>query len=231
MKQRFLGFTAVLLVAGIQAACNDEGGEAVIWPSSIDVALFHEGEYVDGASRLLHAAYWPSAEAGEERFAMSGSLRASRVDWISSKCDPILYWHAASDDAREATLEFYKDIPVRTEDDVSGLLDEALEPVFIETDGLPPEPTEKGPAEALWRLTIYPIYPPIADELVAQGYEDVVNAVNDFATQVEVAMPRYAVSNLTEGSKAAELFHYIEDFGDRQLRAYLERENPKCLVR
>ena len=224
--------SVITLASSLFLGCGEDVYDVPWFSAGIGASLYGEGEAVAGASRMLHFSYRSGADLYEPvLMEVKGRLRASRVDWLNNKCGTIVHWELRGDDAWEAMLDFYRDFPLTSDDDVNAFMENALLPVLLEPGEMPPQPSGDEPSEPEWKFTFDLPYEPLAETLIEEGHQDVVGAAEALEQATQGVAIWYRVADATEGSKAAELFHYIEDFGDRQLRAYLERENPKCLVR
>ena len=181
-----------------------------------------------------------------ERVQLLGTQNVEDLDWVSSECGKEIHWELKDSDARPLILDYYAHLPLRTHEDINALMEfQVPAPSNMKLPkGWDPleKPLPHQPTEDLFHGIRFGLEEP-------EGY--VLSLLPEGARAMEIVdLTKYFternngsdqhLSNLNsiglphdlpeEATVARALVSYLEDFNEQALRAYLEKNQPECLV-
>lgn len=244
-------WTAILLsIFSWLVACNEKPADSFHPPDQFYMSISRAerlNEKVDWSFSTALLIAWPEEGAildfdppPWDRIKFFGDRRTASVNWINDRCNSKVTWEVLNENAHSLIRSFYKELPLKTHEDVDEVLKYMLEaPASIDWDPsepLPEEITNQTLEEAYYlRLTTPSGY---LLSLLPQDDETqtLLNTLNYFNQRIkeagwELGSTRLSLNLPEEAIKAKELVAYLEDFSNTALRAYLEKHKPECLVK
>lgn len=180
------------------------------------------------------------------RVEFSGAHLVEPLEWVDESCGPTIEWKYVDEDARRLVQEYYANLPLLSNDDIDNLHQYTMEAPPTtplppnwnpETDPLPEPPHNKRKTGWYFAFRTPDAY--LLSLLPQNEHTQAVVDMLKYFTQeytdsgwdYNLLTGTKVIADLPEEATAARAFvTYQEDFNKKTLRAYLEKNQPECLV-